>query len=145
MKTQTEPLPTTYYGEVMFVEYDGDGHPFNVLTREPKKDGGGFSYNQWDFDWSKHMGCSYFHKSGGGDDTVTLCGTTKGTIRFWAAAGVALMNAKNKPVRDPARLGYVRLPAPLEDPFEGGIEGEVDYCALCNDWTSDEDRGCRHI
>lgn len=142
---RTAPLPTTYYGDVVFVEYDGDGHPFNVLTRKPSKIRDGFSHDQWDFEWSKHMGCSYFHKSGGGDDTVTFYGVTSGTIRFWAAAGVSFESAKGKTVRDPSKLGYVRIPAPLGDPFEYGIEDEADYCAICDDWSSHENRACRHI
>lgn len=142
---RTAPLPTTYYGDVVFVEYDGKGHPFNVLTRKPSKIRDGFSHDQWDFEWSKHMGCSYFHRSGGGDRIVTLYGVAKGTLRFWAADGVFFENAKGKPVQDPSTLGYVRIPAPLGDPFEGGIDGEADYCAICDDWSSHENRGCRHI
>jgi hypothetical protein len=146
MGTQTEPLPTTYYGEVMFVEYDGDGHPFNVLTRAPRKDGGGFSCDQWDFDWSKHMGCSYFHKSGGGQTVVTLHGVEGVISRIWAADSMSLVDPKGRPItyRRALELGYERLPAPLGDPFEDAHEGQCECCAICNDWLPD-DSLCAHL
>ena len=31
------------------------------------------------------------------------------------------------------------------DPFRDAINDEMDYCAVCQDWTAFDDRGCAHI
>lgn len=146
MTPQKEPLATRH-GDVVIIHYDDDGHPFGVQTRTgphgPKQH---FGVDHFDFEWSKRDACSYFHKSGGGPfKAVTLLAVEGSILRIWAADCVSLVDSEGRPItyRRALDLGYERLDAPLGDPFEDGIEGQCEYCAVCDDWLPD-DSLCSH-
>ena len=143
MTAQKEPLKTEH-GDVVLIHYDADEHPFGVQTRTgphgPKQH---FGVDHFDFEWSKRFGCSYFHKSAGGPMTPeVVTGGWKPTL--WAAECVQFVDEQGAPVEDLAAFGWTRLAAPLGDPFEDGIEGQCEYCTVCDDWLPD-DSLCSHL
>lgn len=116
---------TTSHGDLLFVQYDASGHPFDVTTRS---EGGGVSY--YDFDWCVGEQRMYQHESGGGGACEPVA-----ISWYWAAEGVQ--------VREESEFAK-RLGAPRGDPFLGTSEGYTVACDAC-DARMPEERPCRHL
>lgn len=143
MRARTTPIPTTFHGDVLLILYE-DGHPFEVQTVGVAR--GVRTFRSWDFTWSKHGRCAYFTENGSGGLPVTLPRIVKGRRAFWASSDVTFVDTDGHPILDLAAHGYDRLAAPEGgDPFRDAVENAVDYCAVCQDWTAFDDRGCAHI
>jgi hypothetical protein len=106
----------------------------------------------YDFEWSRSHGTLFYSLSGAGplDDTVELSGFAeprKGKpVPIWIAESLRPVDHGGRPA-DLAALGYVRLPEPLGDPFEGADESETVYCGRCRDWLPDDGSSfvCDHV
>jgi hypothetical protein len=133
MKRRVGTLVTTYYGNVLAIEYV-NGRPFLVETTE---DG-------YDFDSSRSHGL-LFSASG---DTVRLPSARKYAKgrSYWFADEYRI------PAADLAaqarKVGAKILPAPLHgDPFPKALEcnGTV-YCGICDERMPDEEESyCPHL
>lgn len=106
----------------------------------------------FDFEWSRHDGTAYYTPSGRVRDTAvfrvrTLSKPLRGKRPLvYIADGI-------RPVLDDGSdadlesLGYERIAAPLADPFANAVEGECEYCKVCDDWfgTESESILCDHV
>ena len=150
-------------GELVFVEYDYDGEPMRMVTREK----GGFS--EWMRVPSEHDGCVYLRHDGHSArpevEMHPWADTTDRTAVWWKAP-IALSRfvrwAKDADGRevavravvesdaDLAALGRFRLAAPKAgDPFAGveelGQYESLTYCVFCGDLRDDPENYCDHL
>ena len=140
---------------VLFVEYDSDGHPFGVITAGES----GHHKLHWNFAWSKAFGYSLYHLSGCGGERRACISDWVGSgggHRFWAASDLLLVRYVRCgtggryvvcDMKAWARMGNVRRAKPsTDDPFADAVESEAFYCRTCRDWFPEEEWNfCEHL
>lgn len=142
-------MDTKEYETIDYVEYHGPNRdqPCCLIT-----DG----YRFWDFEECKLNGNTYYHESGGGRidrvDLPQFIRPPDPPIPVYIRPGLRVecadspgLSREARP-EDFARLGLVRIDAPLGDPFENAVEGKTVYCRHCDDWLPDDrDDICSHV
>jgi hypothetical protein len=121
---------------IVLVEFDDDGRPFQVTTHEPGSKG----FDYYDFDWSKRYRTLYYHLSGGGPMTAL---NSPRASRYWLAPGFPYPPhawRKNRLKRLPRRYPLARL-------FSDNCEDHPVYCTICQDCLpgDETDHPCDHV